>query len=295
MGGRDKDIDDTKDWPKANEVALVQLLVGKVREGKLQSSTFRKEVSAKINSEICDAIGVDYGIDRLKGKFNRLRTKYCHFPELIGHTGVKWDVTSNIVHASQDIWEEFFKKNKEFKKFKKQGCEDYELLGEIFNTTTATGKLQQLSTEDPLSPNEVRRLEEEVLSGSIHVDLDGNSLEGERSGKGKKHKIDSISGECRSSKVNKMNRMEVFLDKWTSTLSAKEEAAKAKAERYKLSIPDPYSIGICMELLGKKMEYVSSRSYNKAIEKFISTEWRQIFVEMSDAGRKDWVDSLDSL
>ncbi|KAK8610254.1 hypothetical protein V6N13_081417 [Hibiscus sabdariffa] len=78
-----------------------------------------------------------------------------------------------------------------------------------------------------------------------------NSLEGERSRKGKKHKIDSISGERRSSKVNKMNKIEIFLDKWTSTLSAKEEAAKAKAERYKLSIPDPYSIGICMELLEK--------------------------------------------
>ncbi|KAK8665360.1 hypothetical protein V6N13_005529 [Hibiscus sabdariffa] len=74
-------------------------------------------------------------------------------------------------------------KNKEFKKFKKQGCEDYELLGEIFNTTTATGKLQQLSTEDPLSPIEERRLEEEFLSGSIHVDLEGNSSEGEGSEK----------------------------------------------------------------------------------------------------------------
>ncbi|KAK8659833.1 hypothetical protein V6N13_030025 [Hibiscus sabdariffa] len=183
MGGKGKDIDDTKDWPKANEVTLIQILVGKVREGKLQSSTFKKEVWAEINNEMHDAIGVDYGIDRLKGKFNRLRIKYRHFFELVGHTGVKWDVTSNTVHASQDIWEGFFKKNKEFKKFKKQGCEDYDLLGEIFNTTTAIGKLQQLSTEDPLSPIEERHLEEKFLSGSIHVDLEGNSSEGEGSGK----------------------------------------------------------------------------------------------------------------
>ncbi|KAK8669233.1 hypothetical protein V6N13_106669 [Hibiscus sabdariffa] len=31
------------------------------------------------------------------------------------------------------------------------------------------------------------------------------------------------------------------------------------------------------------MEWVSSRSYNKAIEKFISAEWRQIFVGMPEA------------
>ncbi|GMI83853.1 hypothetical protein HRI_002054600 [Hibiscus trionum] len=180
-------------------------------------------------------------------------------------------------------------KNKEFKKFKKQECEDYELLGEKFNTATATEKLQQLSTEDPLSPDEERRLEEEFLSGSIHVELEGNSSKDPSSKKGKKHKLDSIFRKRRS---NKMNKMELFLDKWASTLSAKEEAAKAKAERYKLSISDLYSIRICVELL-EKMECVSSRSYNKAIEKFTSTEWRQIFVEMSDARRKDWVDSLD--
>ncbi|KAK8656680.1 hypothetical protein V6N13_098622 [Hibiscus sabdariffa] len=68
MGGKGKDIDDTKDWPKANEVTLIQILVGKVREGKLQSSTFKKEVWAEINNEMHEAIGVDYGIDLLKGK-----------------------------------------------------------------------------------------------------------------------------------------------------------------------------------------------------------------------------------
>ncbi|KAK8631744.1 hypothetical protein V6N13_028524 [Hibiscus sabdariffa] len=185
MGGKGKDIDDTKDWPKANEVTLIQILVGKVREGKLQSSTFKKEVWAEINNEMHEAIGVDYGIDRLKGKFNRLRIKYRHFSELIGHTGVKWDVTSNTVHASQDIWEGFFKKNKEFKKFKKQGCEDYELLGKIFNTTTATGKLQQLSTEDPLSP-----IEERIFSTiSLEAEKDELFEEGERENE---HELDDI-------------------------------------------------------------------------------------------------------
>ncbi|XVF02620.1 hypothetical protein REPUB_Repub04eG0190700 [Reevesia pubescens] len=178
MEGKGKDVDDTKDWPKANDVAFIHLLVGKVREGKLQLSTFKKEIWSEINNEMLDTIGVDYVIDRLKGKFNRLRLKYHHFFELIGNTGVKWDVTSNIVNASQKIWEDFFKKNKDFKRFKKQGYAYYELLGEIFNTTTTTGKLQQLSTEDPLSPDEERRLEEEFLSGSTYVDLGGNNSEG---------------------------------------------------------------------------------------------------------------------
>ncbi|XVF20939.1 hypothetical protein REPUB_Repub12eG0047100 [Reevesia pubescens] len=121
MGGKGKNVDDTKDWSKANEVAFIHLSVGKVRERKLQSSTFKKEVRSEINNEMLDTIGVNYGIDRLK---------------------------------------------------------DYELLGEIFNTTTATGKLQKLSTKDPLSSDEEQRLEEEFLSGYTHVDLGGNNSEG---------------------------------------------------------------------------------------------------------------------
>ncbi|XVF07146.1 hypothetical protein REPUB_Repub06bG0113500 [Reevesia pubescens] len=231
MEEKGKDIDDTKELPKENEVAFIHLLVGKVREGKLQSSTFKKNVWLEINNEMLDMIGVDYGIDMLK----------------------------------------------DFKKFKKQGCADYELLGEIFNTTTATGKLQQLSTKDPLSPDEERCLEEEFLSGSTHVDLGGNNSKGVGDKKIKKCNIQSIPVDCRSSKVNKMDKMDLFLEKWAATLNAKEEASKAKAERYKSTIargstssnyiPDIYSIGICMDLL-ENMEGVSSCSYNKAIEKF---------------------------
>ncbi|KAL4317996.1 hypothetical protein GQ457_18G011440 [Hibiscus cannabinus] len=65
-GGKGKDIDDMKDQLKANEVTLIQILVGKVIEGKLQLSTFKKEVWVEINNEMCDAVGVGYGIDILK-------------------------------------------------------------------------------------------------------------------------------------------------------------------------------------------------------------------------------------
>ena len=108
MGGKGKDVD-AKDWAKEKETAFIQLLIRKIREGKLQSSTFKKEVWSEINNEFRDIIGEDYGVERLKGKFNRLRTTYRHFSELIGHTGVKWDITSNTVNATQTIWEDFFK------------------------------------------------------------------------------------------------------------------------------------------------------------------------------------------
>ncbi|OMO96657.1 hypothetical protein COLO4_15155 [Corchorus olitorius] len=286
MGGRGKEVEDAKDWSKVNEDAFIQLLIGKVREGKLQSSTFKKAVWSEINDELREVIGEDYGIDRLKGKFNHLRTRHRQFSQLIGHTGVKWDVTTNVVNASLNIC-------KECRRFKKQGCAEYELLGEIFNRTTATGKLQQLSTEDPLSDTQERCLEEEFLSGSMHVDLEAENSEVEGDQRGKKR--DSDSCDRRNVKCSKTDKMDAFLDKWTATLTAREEAYKAKADRYKSSSSsgsaDPHSVSVCMDLL-EKVEGVSSTSYNKAIKKFLSETWRQIFVGMSDTRRKEWLDGL---
>ncbi|OMO53159.1 hypothetical protein CCACVL1_28843 [Corchorus capsularis] len=246
MGGRGKEVEDVIDWSKVNEDAFIQLLIGKVREGKLQSSTFKKEVWSEINDELREVIGEDYGIDRLKGKFNRLRTRHRQFSELIGHTGVKWDVTTNVVNASMNVWDHFFKISKEFRRFKKQGCAEYELLGEIFNRTTATGKLQQLSTEDPLTDTQERRLEEEFLSGSMHVDLDTENSEVEGDQRGKKRGSDS-SGH-RNVKCSKTDKMDAFLDKWAATLTTREEAYKAKADSYKSSSSsgsvDPHSTGL---------------------------------------------------
>ncbi|OMP06636.1 hypothetical protein CCACVL1_01487 [Corchorus capsularis] len=290
MGRMGKEVEDAKDWSKVNEDAFIQLLISKVREGKLQSSTFKKEVWSEINDELREVIGEDYGIYRLKGKFNHLRTRHRQFSELIGHTGVKWDVMSNVVNATQNIWEDFFKISTNFRRFKKQGCAEYELLGEIFNTTTATGKLQ-LSFEDLLTDTQERRLEEEFLSGSMHVDLHAENSEVEGDERGKKRSSDS--SERRNVKVSKMDKMDAFLDRCTVTLTAIEKAYKA--DRYKSSSSsgsdDPHSISVCMDIL-EKVEGVSFTSYNKAIKKFLSADWRQIFVGMSDMRRKEWLDSL---
>ncbi|OMO95459.1 hypothetical protein COLO4_15868 [Corchorus olitorius] len=244
MGRMGKEVEDAKDWSKVNEDAFIQLLISKVREGKLQSSTFKKEVWSEINDELREVIGQDYGIYRLRGKLNRLRTRHRQFSELIGHTGVKWDVTSNVVNAAQNIWEDFFKISTNFRRFKKQGCAEYELLGEIFNTATATGKLQQLCTEDLLIDTQERRLEDGFLSGSMHIDLLAENSEVEGDERGKKRSSDS--SERRNVKVSKLDKMDAFLDKCTVTLTAIKKAYKA--DRYKSSSSsgsdDPYSISV---------------------------------------------------
>ncbi|GAY58906.1 hypothetical protein CUMW_190410, partial [Citrus unshiu] len=48
----------------------------------------------------------------------------------------------------------------------------YQTLGEIFNTTTASGHLRFSSSQVPLSSDEDRELEENFLGHGVHVDIE---------------------------------------------------------------------------------------------------------------------------
>ncbi|GAY45393.1 hypothetical protein CUMW_089150, partial [Citrus unshiu] len=50
--------------------------------------------------------------------------------------------------------------------------EYYQTLGEIFNTTTASGHLHFSSSQVPLSSDEDHELEENFLGHGVHVDIE---------------------------------------------------------------------------------------------------------------------------
>ena len=74
-------------------------------------------------------------------------------------------------------------KNKGFKTFKKHGCKNYELLGQVFNNSTATGQLHHASTQLPPTSDEERQNEEEFLNGGVHVTESETSSGGRSKGK----------------------------------------------------------------------------------------------------------------
>ncbi|OWM64037.1 hypothetical protein CDL15_Pgr006407 [Punica granatum] len=53
--------------------------------------------------------GTTLGIKKLQQKLRRLRTQYTQFTELVSHTGVCWDETTNTVKASAHVWDKFIK------------------------------------------------------------------------------------------------------------------------------------------------------------------------------------------
>ncbi|KAJ1391869.1 hypothetical protein SESBI_36302 [Sesbania bispinosa] len=171
------------------------------------------------------------------------------------------------------------KERKVLQSFKKNGFEhDYDVLGEIFNSSTTTGKLSQASTQEQPTSDEEREIEGDFLTKGVHIDSDVFDCDGDdlQELRNKRKAIDS-------SKASK----------------ARTEASNAKADRYKEKlaqatspITDPYSTEACLELLDS-MEDISPKVYNNALGKFTNKDWRTMFIRMPSFRRKDWLDSLE--
>ncbi|PIA58825.1 hypothetical protein AQUCO_00500632v1 [Aquilegia coerulea] len=288
MGVKNGENDDNMDWTDNNENAFLSMLHEKVKRDPKGAPTFKTSDWNAMDNELYLSIGERYGAERLKGKYNRLRSKHRYFSDLLEHIGVTYDLGSNTVFAPEDVWQMFFKKNKIFKSFRKSGCKNYQLLGQVFDKSTASGLLHHSSTMLPPSSDEERQTEENFLNKGIHVTESGTS-----SSKGKRPAEDFLPGCIRVKKESKLEKLDSCLQIWASTLEARAKKDLAKAAIYndqssnKATSPvfDPYTIEECMDVL-ESMENVPDDSYTKALEKFKDPDWRKMFIKMSSPRRK---------
>ncbi|KAG6503472.1 hypothetical protein ZIOFF_035787 [Zingiber officinale] len=109
MRGHNSGIDVEKyEWSKVNVVMFVEIIYDKVKQNKLQTSTFSNVVWEEINKELYQATKTNYGVDRLKGKWNRLRIRQRLFAALLAHTGVTMNPDTGKVNAPEEVWAEFY-------------------------------------------------------------------------------------------------------------------------------------------------------------------------------------------
>ena len=98
------------------------------------------------------------------------------------------------------------------------------------------------------------------------------------------------------SKSSKSTKMDEALAAWAKSLNAKTEATLEKVKRKReneVSSPlrELSTIEDCMEVL-EGMEDVDDIAYLKALEKFTSSDWRRMFMKMSESRKKLWLNSL---
>ena len=63
---------DQMDWLPQNTKAFVDIIYDQLKKKQLQALTFKGDIWEKINFELTQIIGEDYGVERLKGKYNQL-------------------------------------------------------------------------------------------------------------------------------------------------------------------------------------------------------------------------------
>ncbi|KAJ0963102.1 hypothetical protein J5N97_028224 [Dioscorea zingiberensis] len=74
MGGHRNEHRESINWSKENTKKFIDICYEKVKQNKLQGTTFKKETWEAINRELFLATNEDYGVDRVKGKSGMVET-----------------------------------------------------------------------------------------------------------------------------------------------------------------------------------------------------------------------------
>ena len=191
-----------------------------------------------------------------------------------------------------------------------KGLSNYSLFGLIFNKFIATGVLHYASTQDPPNSDKENALEERLIHGGVHVNLESPTqdpvmaiLESDITTWSSKHSSDSCDERPSKSKRELMSsQMNEALQSMAKAAKARIEASKAKVERYKrytidevsssIAPTNDFSLGKCINIL-KSMEEVNDEIFMKAVEKFKQDPNNiEIFVNMSLASRVVWLGRL---
>ncbi|XP_050290217.1 L10-interacting MYB domain-containing protein-like [Quercus robur] len=146
---------------------LKEINKGNMADGQFSSDTWKKML-ATLN----ELSKRNFTMTQFKGKFNRTRLLHREFSTIINQDGFGWDVETNTIHALEESWQNYFQAHPKAKMFRTKGLSNYNLLRLIFNKSIATRVLHCASTQDPPNSDEENALEERLIHGGVHVNLE---------------------------------------------------------------------------------------------------------------------------
>ncbi|OVA03342.1 Myb/SANT-like domain [Macleaya cordata] len=167
MASKNDDVDDVANWSPPIENYFIQLVHEEAKKG-LQTSTLDKKTWGAIDNAIFTKFGKRYTIPKLKSKYNCLRKSHRDFAQLMAHT-------RGLVGIQRKTKFMQLTKNPSAKSFRKKGLENYEVLVEIFNSTTASGDMCDSSRKDPPDSDTERELESKFLNSRAHVEASSSA------------------------------------------------------------------------------------------------------------------------
>ncbi|OWM77500.1 hypothetical protein CDL15_Pgr016897 [Punica granatum] len=279
------------EWTEALENAFITILLEKFT--RTHTTYWKARDWEQMNKELEEQFpGTILDANKLRQKLRRLRIQYKQFTELIAHTGVGWDETTNT-------------KNSSFKTFQNKGCKHYTSLKELFRSKTATGALRISSTDPPKSPETYARMEEEFLAASSRGKEPINLEEGSGDSDDPVHEVTEpvVTGSRR--RVRKRSsttgsRLQECLEMLKCNLSNRDKDRNCTPPETKKSKsvtspekPAKDSIEEAMDVLNKMRPSMSIKEYLVASDRLSREEQTQrMFMCLLDDTRLPWVCSL---
>ncbi|XP_031384161.1 uncharacterized protein LOC116197993 isoform X2 [Punica granatum] len=288
------------EWSDEMDLAFLNVMLEKQR--RTHTTTWKtsawKEITAKMMNLFPDK---QLFLHKVKDKYQRMKTNFTRFFEIVKHTGVGWDADTNTVTADSDVWDMFIK-NRAYKTFRSKGCKYYDLQKQLFSSSVATGALRISSTDPPPTLEEERRLNEEFLSRGKgkqkqHIDLEEDSDESDDPA----HVAQPILTESRrrvpkrsQSKSSQMQEcMDIFRESFTknqqdTTSSAKKSKSVSSPEK-----PEKNSIEEALNELAKLESRIPKSLFVKAGKTLLDPGSQRLFMWFKEESRMEWILQLD--
>ncbi|KAG6510152.1 hypothetical protein ZIOFF_028161 [Zingiber officinale] len=128
------------------------------------------------------------------------------------------DPDTGKVNAPEEVWAKFYMKNKrEYKSIRKEGCDHFHILSEVFGGTTATGDMHRASTQLPPTSDEEREFEEAFINRGVNsfvevVDDENEDVRGEHNNQWRRVAESSNSHRRKDPKLSRIEKYEACPD-----------------------------------------------------------------------------------
>ncbi|KAK6923296.1 Myb/SANT-like domain [Dillenia turbinata] len=100
MSGKNGNLGDSMEWSEEVEEIFLDILAERVRRDPNGAPILKATNWTEIDDLLLARTGLQYGMDRLRGKYNQMWSVHTKFTELVtGNTGVTWDANSGQVFA----------------------------------------------------------------------------------------------------------------------------------------------------------------------------------------------------
>ncbi|POO00740.1 Myb/SANT-like domain containing protein, partial [Trema orientale] len=109
MANEVTELDDACLWGPTVEKILIDIMVDQVNTGNMRNGQFSSNTWSKILEKLQSKSQRMFSMKQVKQKYNRLRTKYREFTELLKQTGFGWDRETNTVTATEEIWQNYIR------------------------------------------------------------------------------------------------------------------------------------------------------------------------------------------